>query len=112
MAKKQVSFAEKAKRGKQKDDSKFVKYVKSVRSEKTGSWRFNESMIRLRGGETLDAALKRMDVEANALDIEMPTFEESTPEPAEVAENTASEEGATEETEAVAESDSAKEVAE
>ncbi|NOZ74576.1 MAG: DUF4295 domain-containing protein [FCB group bacterium] len=81
MAKKQVSFAEKARRGKHHEDLKFVKYVKSVQSEKTGSWRFNESMIRLRGGESLDDALKRMDVEAKALDIELPTFKESVPEP-------------------------------
>lgn len=100
MAKKQVSFAEKARRGKHQEDIKFVKYVKSVRSEKTGSWRFNESMIRLRGGESLNDALKRMDVEANALDIEMPTFEESTPEP-EVADSGESE---TEETEPAAQS--------
>ena len=47
MAKKQKSFADKA-RGKGADaDSVMVKYVKSIKSEKTGFWRFNEQMIKL-----------------------------------------------------------------
>ena len=79
MARKTVGFAGKAK-GKDHVDVKFVKYVKSVRSEKTGSWRFNETIIRLAGGETLDAALKRQNEEALALDIEMPTFDEPAAE--------------------------------
>ena len=42
MAKKQKSFADKAS-GKGDDaDAVMVKYVKSVKSEKTGFWRFNE----------------------------------------------------------------------
>lgn len=74
MAKKQISFAEKATRAKDKIDNKYVKYIKSVRSEKTGKWRFNEQIITLQGNETLDAALKRMDEARLALDINMPEF--------------------------------------
>ena len=75
MAKKQKSFADKAS-GKGVDaDSVMVKYVKSVKSEKTGFWRFNEQMIKLRGGENLDAALKRMDEASNLVDIDLSQFE-------------------------------------
>ena len=75
MAKKQKSFADKTS-GKGGDtDAVMVKYVKSVKSEKTGSWRFNEKMIKLRGGENLDEALKRMDEAANLVDIDLSNFE-------------------------------------
>ena len=75
MAKKQKSFADKTS-GKGGDtDAVMVKYVKSVKSEKTGSWRFNEQMIKLRDGENLDAALKRMDEAANLVDIDLSNFE-------------------------------------
>ena len=72
MAKKTLSFAEKAAKKKKKSDIKYVKYVGSVRSEKTGQWRFNERMIGLQGGESLDAALKRIDEEKKLLNIELP----------------------------------------
>ena len=75
MAKKQKSFADKA-RGKGDDaDAVMVKYVKSVKSEKTGFWRFNEQMVKLRGGEDLNAALKRMDEASNLVDIDLSGFE-------------------------------------
>ena len=75
MAKKQKSFADKAS-GKGDDaDAVMVKYVKSVKSEKTGFWRFNEQMVKLRGGEDLDAALKRMDEASNLVDIDLSGFE-------------------------------------
>ena len=75
MAKKQKSFADKAS-GKGADaDSVMVKYVKSIKSDKTGFWRFNEQMIKLRGGENLDAALKRMDEASNLVDIDLSEFE-------------------------------------
>ena len=75
MAKKQKSFADKAS-GKGADaDSVMVKYVKSIKSEKTGFWRFNEQMIKLRGGENLDAALKRIDEASNLVDIDLSEFE-------------------------------------
>ena len=75
MAKKQKSFADKASKRGDDSDAVMVKYVKSVKSEKTGFWRFNEQMIKLRGGENLDAALKRMDEAVNLVDIDLSKFE-------------------------------------
>lgn len=66
-----TSFAEKSK-GDKSIDHTFIKYVKSVQSEKTGHWRFNEQIVALASGETLDAALKRMHASAMALDLELP----------------------------------------
>jgi hypothetical protein len=75
MAKKQKSFADKA-IGKSGDaDATMVKYVKSVKSEKTGFWRFNEQMIKVREGEDLNAALKRLDEASNLIDIDLSGFE-------------------------------------
>ena len=73
MAKKQQSFADKAAGSKGKE-SIYVKYVKSVKSEKTGQWRFNEQMVRSKKGEELDVALKRMDEVANLVDIDLSKF--------------------------------------
>ena len=73
MAKKQKSFADKAAGSKDKE-SVYVKYVKSVKSEKTGQWRFNEQMVRSQKGEQLDVALKRMDEVANLVDIDLSQF--------------------------------------
>tara|TARA_B100000212_G_scaffold269852_1_gene209266 strand:+ start:191 stop:559 length:369 start_codon:yes stop_codon:yes gene_type:complete len=73
MAKKQKSFADKA-AGNSSGDSVYVKYVKSVQSEDTGRWRFNEQIVRLNKGEQLDAALKRMDEAANLVDIDLSEF--------------------------------------
>ena len=80
MAKKQKSFADKAS-GKGADaDSVMVKYVKSIKSEKTGFWRFNEQMIKLRGGENLNEALKRMNEASNLVDIDLSEFESNAKE--------------------------------
>ena len=84
MAKKQKSFADKA-AGNTSGDSVYVKYVKSVQSEETGRWRFNEQMIRMNKGEQLDAALKRMDEVANLVDIDLSEFVESEKVDAEVS---------------------------
>ena len=78
MAKKQKSFADKAAGSKEKD-AVYVKYVKSVKSEKTGQWRFNEQMVRSKKGEQLDVALKRMDEVANLVDIDLSEFEIAEP---------------------------------
>ncbi len=108
MAKKQKSFAEKA----VKHDGKemvHVKFVKSVASNKEGYWRFNESMISMEKGESLETTLKRLDAEANLADIEMsPTVEvaeeipELVVETSEAVADEASLEEATEETPAEA----------
>ena len=73
MAKKQKSFADKAAGSKDKEVI-YVKYVKSVKSEKTGQWRFNEQMVRSKKGEQLDVALKRLDEVANLVDIDLSQF--------------------------------------
>ena len=73
MAKKQKSFADKAAGSKEKE-AVYVKYIKSVKSEKTGQWRFNEQMVRSKKGEQLDVALKRMDEVANLVDIDLSQF--------------------------------------
>ena len=73
MAKKQKSFADKAAGSKHKEVI-YVKYVKSVKSEKTGQWRFNEQMVRSKKGEQLDVALKRLDEVANLVDIDLSQF--------------------------------------
>ena len=75
MAKKQKSFADKASGRGVDADAVMVKYVKSVKSEKTGFWRFNEQMVKLRGGEDLNAALKRLDEASNLVDIDLSAFE-------------------------------------
>ena len=80
-----TSFADKAK-GKKDKSQTFVKYVKSTKSDKTGHWRFNEQMIGLNSDENLDAALKRIQNESLALDIEMPKVEELKEEEKEVKE--------------------------
>ena len=74
MAKKQTSFADKAARLGKASEATYAKYIKSVRSEKTGKWRFNEQMIRMNKGETLEATLKRMDEVANLVDIDLTQF--------------------------------------
>ena len=73
MAKKQKSFADKA-AGSGDKDAVYVKYINSVRSEKTGHWRFNEQMIKTRKGESLDVAIKRLDEAANLIDIDLTEF--------------------------------------
>ncbi len=78
MAKKQKSFADKASGRGADADVVMVKYVKSVKSEKTGFWRFNEQMVKLRDGEDLNAALKRLDEASNLVDIDLSAFEATT----------------------------------
>ncbi len=75
MAKKQKSFADKASGRGADADAVMVKYVKSVKSEKTGFWRFNEQMVKLRDGEDLNAALQRLDEASNLVDIDLSAFE-------------------------------------
>ena len=75
MAKKQKSFADKASGRGSDADAVMVKYVKSVKSEKTGFWRFNEQMVKLRDGEDLNSALKRLDEASNLVDIDLSAFE-------------------------------------
>ena len=78
MAKKQKSFADKASGRGADADAVMVKYVKSVKSEKTGFWRFNEQMVKIRDGEDLNVALKRLDEASNLVDIDLSAFEVTT----------------------------------
>ena len=78
MAKKQKSFADKASGRGSDADAVMVKYVKSIKSEKTGFWRFNEQMVKLRDGEDLNSALKRLDEASNLVDIDLSAFEAKT----------------------------------
>ena len=94
MAKKQKSFADKASGNKNKD-SVYVKYVKSIQSEETGGWRFNEQMIQMHKGEQLDSALKRMDEIANLVDIDLSQFSESQDNKSEEAMDTKDDENIT-----------------
>ena len=76
MVKKQKSFADKA-AGSKEIDAVYVKYVKSVRSEKTGQWCFNEQMVRTKKNQQLDVALKRMVEVANLAVIDLSAYEVS-----------------------------------
>ncbi len=69
-----TSFADKSKKKKEKKRI-FIKYVKSVPSDKVGYWRFNEQMIGLQDGENLDDAIRRLEDETQALDMNLPDLE-------------------------------------
>lgn len=56
---KKRSFAEKAMKVRQKQAFSMVKYVKATVSEKTGHTRFQETMVKVPTGMTLDAYLKQ-----------------------------------------------------
>ena len=73
MAKKLKSFADKA-AGSGNKDAVYIKYVNSVRSKKTGHWRFNEQMVKTKKGESLDVALKRLNEAVNLSDIDLTKF--------------------------------------
>ncbi|MFQ6608488.1 MAG: DUF4295 family protein [Fidelibacterota bacterium] len=95
MAKKQ-SFAEKAKKGQQKGPNySMVKYVKSVKSEKTGQYRFQETMLKIPEGMTITSYLQQIEDEAQAMElvVEEPThdnvMEEASEEPSVEEEATA-----------------------
>jgi divalent metal cation (Fe/Co/Zn/Cd) transporter len=119
MAKKAVSFSQKARKKGQKD-YKYVRYVKSVKSEKTGHWRFKETMVRVNSGENLNEALERAEKEALALHEDMEVIhpesvkmvapqDEETSEVEEVAQEEASDEEAPAEAEEVAKVSEAEE---
>ena len=112
MAKKQKSFAEKASSKGEGKDLVHVKYVKSVKSDKEGFWRFNESMIAMEKGQNLDVALKELEDAENLVDIVMPGSDEAlAEEKAKVAEEAPAEEEAKEEAPAEEPKEEAKEEA-
>ncbi len=91
MAKK-LSFADKAKRGQKKGPNfSMVKYVKSVLSEKTGRFRFKESMLKIPDGMNIDGYLKQQD--EPEVELDLATEEEAVivPEEEEAASETVEE---------------------
>ena len=61
MAKKQTFTSKLSKQG---NNFKYVKHIKSVKSEDTGHIKFLENMVRMEENENLDQALKRMEEES------------------------------------------------
>ena len=61
MAKKQTFIS---KLGKEKKNFKFVKYIQTLPSEKTGHIKFLSRMIRMEENENIDQALKREEEES------------------------------------------------
>ena len=61
MAKKQTFTSKLSKQG---SNFKYVKHIKSVKSEDTGHIKFLENIVRLEENENLDQALKRMEEES------------------------------------------------
>ena len=108
MAKKQMSFAEKAAKHKARD-YKAIKYVKSERSEKTGSWRFNETFVQLAPNENLDQALARMKKEVEEMAKEMASIEDAAHDAKETTSEAKAEEVKTEAVEELKEEPKAEE---
>ena len=94
MAKKQTFTSKLSKQG---SNFKYVKHIKSVKSEDTGHIKFLENMVRLEENENLDQALKRMEEESKQVlsfgeALEEASTEEQPTEEAPVEEAPAEEE--------------------
>ena len=94
MAKKQTFTSKLSKQG---SNFKYVKHIKSVKSEDTGHIKFLENMVRLEEDENLDQALKRMEEESKQVlsfgeVLEEASMEEQPTEEAPVEEAPAEEE--------------------
>ena len=94
MAKKQTFTSKLSKQG---NNFKYVKHIKSVKSEDTGHIKFLENMVRLEENENLDQALKRMEEESKQVlsfgeVLEEASTEEQPTEEAPVEESPAEEE--------------------
>ena len=94
MAKKQTFTS---KLSKQDSNFKYVKHIKSIKSEDTGHIKFLENMVRLEENENLDQALKRMEEESKQVlsfgeVLEEASMEEQPTEEAPVEETPAEEE--------------------
>ena len=93
MAKKQTFTS---KLSKQDSNFKYVKHIKSIKSEDTGHIKFLENMVRLEENENLDQALKRMEEESKQVlsfgeVLEEASMEEQPTEEAPVEEASAEE---------------------
>lgn len=85
MAKKQLSFAEKAKSKKDGQELSYVKLVRSVKTKSGENWRFNEQILAMKKGENIDSALKRMSENEKLMQAKLPSIkkEAEIAEPAE-----------------------------
>ena len=118
MAKKQTFTSKLSKQG---NNFKYVKHIKSVKSEDTGHIKFLENMVRLEENESLDQALKRMEEESKQVlsfgeVLEEVSMEEQPTEEAPVeeapAEEESKEEAPAEEAEPATEDESAEQAEE
>ena len=118
MAKKQTFTSKLSKQG---SNFKYVKHIKSVKSEDTGHIKFLENMVRLEENENLDQALKRMEEESKQVlsfgeVLEEVSMEEQPTEEAPVeeapAEEESKEEAPAEEAEPATEDESAEQAEE
>ena len=100
MAKKQTFTSKLSKQG---SNFKYVKHIKSVKSEDTGHIKFLENMVRLEENENLDQALKRMEEESKQVLSFGETLEEAPVEEAPAEEESKDEAPAEESTEEPAE---------
>ena len=112
MAKKQTFTSKLSKQG---SNFKYVKHIKSVKSEDTGHIKFLENMVRLEENENLDQALKRMEEESKQVlsfgeVLEEASMEEQPTQEAPAEEPT--EEAPAEEAEPVTEDESAEQAEE
>ena len=85
MAKKVGGFAQKHGRGRDKREYTLVKYVKSVRSEKSGFYRFQDHILKINDGESVEAALKRTHLELNPEPEKIPVLQPEQAAPKKVA---------------------------
>ena len=96
MAKKQTFTSKLSKQG---SNFKYVKHIKSVKSEDTCHIKFLENMVRLEENENLDQALKRMEEESKQVLSFGETLEEAPVEEAPAEEESKEEAPAEEPTE-------------
>jgi len=85
MAKKVGGFAQKHGRGRDKREYTLVKYVKSVRSEKSGFYRFQDQILKINDGESVEAALKRTHLELNPEPEKIPVVQPEVAAPKKAA---------------------------
>ncbi|MFH1852146.1 MAG: DUF4295 family protein [Candidatus Neomarinimicrobiota bacterium] len=75
MAKKVGGFAAKSAKAREKRNYSLAKYVRSVRSTKTGMWRFQEEIVKVMDGEDISAAIKRFEAELHPMAETIPVIQ-------------------------------------
>lgn len=79
MAKKLGGFAAKSAKARDKRSYSLVKYVKSVKSEKSGFWRFQEEHLKVMDGEDITAAIKRYEAQLHPAPENIPVIQPEEP---------------------------------